>query len=177
MEDLKQLAEVFLSKNCGHILGECEKLNIGQVEVEVESIWHNADERKYYVHCDCPEFEGDIDIESLNEENSRKLRTFLRKRNEDKIAELLRLTPLQRKLIGEFNDLVALMRESHIILIYDTTEFVCGAINGTKIDTLLYEPEGDSSVDIEDKVDWNIIDPIEFPYSSGNGDIYAQFNK
>lgn len=42
--------------------------------VEVETVWFSKDEDKVYLHCDCREFEGDIDIASLSEENLRTLR-------------------------------------------------------------------------------------------------------
>ena len=44
-------------------------LNIGALEVDVESIWRNKDEDKIYLHVGCKEFEGDLDIESLSDEN------------------------------------------------------------------------------------------------------------
>lgn len=51
-------------------------LYIGSQAVDVESIW--KDEDKVYLHCGCKEFEGDIDIESLSDENQERLREVLR---------------------------------------------------------------------------------------------------
>lgn len=39
-------------------------------DVSVETVWHSKDEDKVYLHCGCKEFEGDIDIESLSDENA-----------------------------------------------------------------------------------------------------------
>ena len=41
--------------------------------VNVETIWEDADENKFYLHCGCAEFEGDIDIESLSAKNTLSL--------------------------------------------------------------------------------------------------------
>lgn len=43
-------------------------------EVDVESIWYSKDEDKVYLHVGCEEFEGDIDIESLSDENQERMR-------------------------------------------------------------------------------------------------------
>ena len=41
--------------------------------IDVESIWHSKKEKKIYIHCGCEEFEGDLDIESLSDENQKLL--------------------------------------------------------------------------------------------------------
>ena len=46
---------------------------IGPTAVDVESIWRNKDEDKIYLHVGCKEFEGDLDIESLSEENQDRM--------------------------------------------------------------------------------------------------------
>lgn len=48
-------------------------LYIGPTTVDVESIWRNKDDDKIYLHVGCKEFEGDLDIESLSEENQRRM--------------------------------------------------------------------------------------------------------
>ena len=48
-------------------------LYIGPTAVDVESIWHNKDDDKIYLHVGCETFEGDLDIESLSEENQRRM--------------------------------------------------------------------------------------------------------
>lgn len=44
--------------------------------VDVESIWRGED-NKIYLHCGCEEFEADIDIESLSDENQALVREVL----------------------------------------------------------------------------------------------------
>lgn len=51
-------------------------LYIGNQAVDVESIW--KDEDKVYLHVGCKEFEGDIDIESLSDNNQERLREVLK---------------------------------------------------------------------------------------------------
>ena len=41
--------------------------------VDAESIWYSKHEQKYYLHCGCKEFEGDLDILSLSDENQKRL--------------------------------------------------------------------------------------------------------
>lgn len=45
--------------------------------VDVETIWYSKREDKVYLHCGCKEFEGDIDVESLSDENQERLREVL----------------------------------------------------------------------------------------------------
>ena len=51
-------------------------LQVGNQAVDVESIW--KDEDKVYLHCGCKEFEGDIDIESLSDDNQERVREVLK---------------------------------------------------------------------------------------------------
>ena len=46
-------------------------LRVYNQDVDVESIWRSED--KVYLHCGCKEFEADIDIESLSEENQKRV--------------------------------------------------------------------------------------------------------
>jgi len=39
-----------------------------------ESIWYSDKDDKIYIHCGCKEFEGDLDIDSLSDENQAVLR-------------------------------------------------------------------------------------------------------
>lgn len=48
-------------------------LYIGPTAVDVETIWHSDKEDKIYLHCGCKEFEGDIDIDSLSDDNQRRM--------------------------------------------------------------------------------------------------------
>lgn len=41
--------------------------------VDVESIWYSDKEEKIYLHVGCKEFEGDIDIDSLSEDNQQRM--------------------------------------------------------------------------------------------------------
>lgn len=47
-------------------------------KVEAESIWYSDKEDKIYLHVVCPEFEGDLDIDSLSDENEQALRKVFR---------------------------------------------------------------------------------------------------
>ena len=73
---LQDVAMDFLSQNDGNIYGENLKLSIFGNPVEVESIWYSDKEDKIYLHVCCKEFEGDIDIESLSDENQQILEWF-----------------------------------------------------------------------------------------------------
>lgn len=48
-------------------------LYIGPTALDVESIWRSKDEDKIYLHVGCEEFEGDLDIESLSDDNQRRM--------------------------------------------------------------------------------------------------------
>ena len=49
-------------------------LRMWGTEVDVESIWFSHSDGKIYLHVGCEEFEGDIDIESLSDENQERMR-------------------------------------------------------------------------------------------------------
>ena len=55
------------------------KLTIMGCDIDVESIWYADKDDKIYLHVGCKDFEGDIDIESLSEENTRRLAEGLRR--------------------------------------------------------------------------------------------------
>lgn len=48
-------------------------LYIGPTAVDVETIWYSDKEDKIYLHVGCKEFEGDIDIDSLSDDNQRRM--------------------------------------------------------------------------------------------------------
>lgn len=52
-------------------------LKVGSLMVDVETVWYQKQEDKVYLHCGCKEFEGDIDVESLSDENQERLREVL----------------------------------------------------------------------------------------------------
>ena len=82
MERIKELAEDFLTKHDGNIYSRdgfaALYVCIFQSNVGVESIWYAKDEDKVYLHCGCMEFEGDIDIESLSDENQKHIMDYLK---------------------------------------------------------------------------------------------------
>lgn len=52
-------------------------LKVGSLMVDVETVWYQKQEDKVYLHCGCKEFEGDIDVESLSDENQERVREVL----------------------------------------------------------------------------------------------------
>lgn len=56
------------------------ELRFAGFPVEPESIWYSDAEDKIYLHVSCAEFEGDIDIDSLSEQNQDALRSALESR-------------------------------------------------------------------------------------------------
>lgn len=52
-------------------------LKVGSLMVDVETVWYQKQEDKVYLHCGCKEFEGDIDVESLSDENQERVRDVL----------------------------------------------------------------------------------------------------
>nr|MBQ4455807.1 hypothetical protein [Clostridia bacterium] len=52
--------------------------------IEVESIWRDIREGEdtYYIHVGCPEFEGDLKVSSLEEENQKAIQECLEKNME-----------------------------------------------------------------------------------------------
>ena len=76
---LQEVAMDFLSQNDSNVYGKDLGLSIFGNPVEVESIWYSYKEDKIYIHVCCKEFEGDVDINSLSDENQQILEVFLRK--------------------------------------------------------------------------------------------------
>lgn len=52
-------------------------LSIFGNKVEAETIWFSRKEKKFYLHVGCEEFEGDLDIDSLSDENQWMLQGVL----------------------------------------------------------------------------------------------------
>lgn len=48
-------------------------LYVGGMPLDIESIWLNKKEDKIYLHVGCKDFEGDLDIESLSEDNQGRM--------------------------------------------------------------------------------------------------------
>lgn len=76
--NLQELAMDFMHGNDSNIYGASLKISIFGNPVEVESIWYSDKEDKIYIHVCCIEFEGDIDIDSLSDENQKTLTDFLK---------------------------------------------------------------------------------------------------
>lgn len=49
-------------------------VRISDIQREIESVWYNDDKDKIYLHVCCPEFEADIDPDSLPNDVQSKLR-------------------------------------------------------------------------------------------------------
>ena len=72
---LHETAKLFIKKNeCNLYAADipCSVIIFGH-KVDVESIWHEKNSGSIYIHCGCKEFEGDIDIQSLSEDNKTEL--------------------------------------------------------------------------------------------------------
>ena len=78
---LEELAIDFMHKNdCNFIASDIEvPIKIFGHEIQVESIWYSDKEDKIYLHCNCKEFEGDLNIDNLSDENQRILVDVLEK--------------------------------------------------------------------------------------------------
>lgn len=81
MDDvIKEAALDYLRSHDGNMYAENRNVAImaGGLQVDVETVWYSKDEDKIYLHVGCEAFEGDLDIESLSEENQwTMLRVFL----------------------------------------------------------------------------------------------------
>lgn len=75
IEDIKEAALDYMhSHECNfYAEGNNVTLYIGPTAVDVETIWHSDKEDKIYLHVGCKEFEGDIDIDSLSDDNQRRM--------------------------------------------------------------------------------------------------------
>lgn len=83
-------------------------LRVYNQDVDVESIWKGEDNDKVYLHCGCKEFEADIDIESLSDENQQRVREVL---------QCVTLSPSDiRRLLNQWKDvpLVFLFRVADV---------------------------------------------------------------
>lgn len=74
-QKLEECIMDFLRSNDGNVYGDIN-LQIFNQEVEVESIWYYDVEDKFYVHVCSTEFEGDLDVYSLSDENQERLSSF-----------------------------------------------------------------------------------------------------
>jgi len=76
MENLQRLAMDFMRGNDRNFYsnGIELELSIYGYPIHPESIWYSDNEDKIYIHVGCPEFEGDLDIESLSDTNQEILR-------------------------------------------------------------------------------------------------------
>lgn len=79
-QNIKDAALDYMQSHDGNFYAEDNKvtLYIGHQDVDVESVWRNKDDGKVYLHVGCKEFEGDLDIESLSEDNQKTLRKVFR---------------------------------------------------------------------------------------------------
>lgn len=74
--ELQKLAKDFMNGNDNNLYSADLKISIFGNPVEVESVWHSYKEDKIYLHVGCKEFEGDIDIDSLSDDNQETLKNF-----------------------------------------------------------------------------------------------------
>ena len=74
-QDIKDAALKYMQSHEANFYAEDNSviLCMGNLTVDVESIFYNKDEDKIYLHVGCREFEGDLDIESLSEDNQRSM--------------------------------------------------------------------------------------------------------
>ena len=79
MKDCVEIVHEFIQKidlNF-YVVGIPLTLDIFGHKVDVESIYESED--KIYVHVGCPEFEGDLNIDSLSDENQERISETLSK--------------------------------------------------------------------------------------------------
>ena len=80
--ELEELLNNFLGRHEGNV-ANLFALNIDLdiflfgAKVEVETIWYNNIEDQVYLHVGCDEFEGDIKISSLSEENRERIKNCI----------------------------------------------------------------------------------------------------
>ena len=76
MITLQELAMDFMHRNdCNFYANDIRfNLIINGSPVYPESIWYSDKEDKIYLHVNCSEFEGDLDIDSLSDSNQKILR-------------------------------------------------------------------------------------------------------
>lgn len=75
MEDIQELAMDFMHRNdCNFFASNIKvPLKIFGHDIEVESIWYSDKDDAIYLHCNCEEFSGDLDIDYLSDENQQML--------------------------------------------------------------------------------------------------------
>ncbi len=73
--NIQEVVMDYLRNHDGNLYAEDNNmtLRMGSLDVDVESIWYSDKEDKIYLHVGCKEFEGDLDIESLSDENQEKM--------------------------------------------------------------------------------------------------------
>ena len=89
-ENIKEAALEYMSSHETNFYAEDNNvtLYVGCLAVDVESIWRNKKEGKVYLHVGCKDFEGDLDIESLSEDNQgRMMKAFGIDAKRDKLWE------------------------------------------------------------------------------------------
>lgn len=74
-QNIKEAALDYMQGHDGNFYAENNKttLYIACMAVDVESVWRSKDDGKVYLHVGCKDFEGDLDIESLTEDNKRRM--------------------------------------------------------------------------------------------------------
>ena len=74
-ENIKEAALEYMSSHETNFYAEDNNvtLYVGCLAVDVESIWRSKDDGKVYLHVGCKDFEGDLDIESLSEDNQGRM--------------------------------------------------------------------------------------------------------
>ena len=79
VSNLQETALNFIQKNCGNLAANDLKIELVIFDhvIQSESIWYSKDKNKIYLHVGCKEFEGDIDIDSLSDNNQAKILTAL----------------------------------------------------------------------------------------------------
>lgn len=70
-QNIQEAAMDYMHHNEHNFMAADKKvvLNIFGNKVEAESIWYSDKDDKIYLHVGCPEFEGDLDIDQLSDEN------------------------------------------------------------------------------------------------------------
>ena len=80
--NIQETAMDFMHRNDHNFYAIDLKVNLSIFgnKVDVESIWYSDKEDKIYLHVGCPEFEGDLDIDSLSDENKSILKSAMESR-------------------------------------------------------------------------------------------------
>ena len=78
-QKLEECIMDFLSSNDSNVYGDID-MQFFNHEVEVESIWYSDEEDMFYLHVCSPEFEGDLDVHSISDENQEKLFRYMSQR-------------------------------------------------------------------------------------------------